>query len=535
MSNKIFCASLEGTQTKVVEIEAAFSRGLPSFSITGLATSSIQESKQRVQSALANCNVTLPPLKIVINLAPSDIAKSGSYFDLPIALVLRADSRTNANKEANMGDLDSTNPITNTPPDNNFNGWFAFGELGLDGDIKYTQSMYPLLFDIALTHKGANVIVPESARKVLEVIPNLHLHFAKNLKDAIEILTLPLPKQTNQSANKSLDLGFESFEVSGERYFYTKDFDKDFSEVKNQEIAKMAALIAATGFHNIIFEGSPGCGKSMIANRMRYILPPTSLKEMMQNLKLQSLNAQDALYSPLRPFRNPHQSASKASILGSATQYEPKPGEIALAHNGILFFDELPHFKRDILESLREPLENNKMTISRVHSKLEYDTAFLFIGAQNPCPCGNLLSQSKECRCQDKDIVAYKNRLSEPFLDRIDMFIQMNENNENINNATQKCLNSTQMQDLVFGAFKFAKQRGQKRFNGKLNEREIEQFCTLNDEAQGLLSQATQRFTLSNRAQNKLKKVARTIADLDTSEVITKKHLLQALSYRKVW
>ncbi len=533
MSNKIFCASLEGTQTKIVEIEAAFTRGLPNFSITGLATSSIQESKQRVQSALANCNFTLPPLKITINLAPSDIAKSGSYFDLPIALVLRADSRTNTNNQQDIHDLDSQNTTTNASQQGEFDGWFAFGELGLDGDIKYTQSIYPLLFDIALTHKGANVIVPQCAREILEVIPNLRLHFAPNLQDAIEILTSPMPKQPQEQAD--IDLGFKSIEVSGERYFYAMDFDKDFSEVKNQEIAKRAALIAATGFHNIIFEGSPGCGKSMIANRMRYILPPISLKEMMQNLKLQSLNAQDCLYSPLRPFRNPHQSASKASILGSATQYEPKPGEIALAHNGILFFDELPHFKRDILESLREPLENNKMTISRVHSKLEYDTAFLFIGAQNPCPCGNLLSQSKECRCQDKDIVAYKNRLSEPFLDRIDMFIQMNESVSSEDSKAQECLDSTQMQNLVFSAFKFAKQRGQEHFNGKLNEREIEKFCTLDDEAKSLLVQASQRFALSQRAQDKLKKVARTIADLDSSEIVAKKHLLQALSYRKMW
>lgn len=531
MSNKIFCASLEGTQTKIVEIEGAFSRGLPSFSITGLATSSIQESKQRVQSALANCNFTLPPLKITINLAPSDIAKSGSYFDLPIALVLRADSRRDINDESTQQSrADSKNPAQESA----FNGWFAFGELGLDGDIKYTQSMYPLLFDIALTHKGANVIVPESARDILEVIPNLHLHFATNLKDAIEILTSPLPKQKEHN-NKSLDLGFKHFIINGERYFYTTEFEKDFSEVKHQELAKRAALIAAAGFHNIIFEGSAGCGKSMIATRTRYILPPTSLSEMMQNFKLQSLNAQDSLYTPLRPFRNPHQSASKASILGSATQYEPKPGEIALAHNGILFFDELPHFKRDILESLREPLENNKMAISRVHSKLEYDTSFLFIGAQNPCPCGNLLSQSKECRCQDKDIVVYKNRLSEPFLDRIDMFVQMNETFSSEDSKAQECLNTKQMQELVFNAFKFAKERGQQHFNGKLSEREIMQYCVLNEQAQSLLAQASQRFGLSQRAQDKLKKVARTIADLDASAIINKTHLLQALSYRKMW
>lgn len=506
MTNKIFCASLVGTQTKVIEIESAFTRGLPSFSITGLATSSIQESKQRVQSALATTNFTLPPLKITINLSPSDIAKSGSYFDLPIALVLCSSG------------LDIGEP------------WFAFGELGLDGSVKYTQSIYPLLFDLALLCPNAHIIVPKCAEEILGVIPNLRLHFVQNLTQALEILNLPQSSQSDtHSEIDAQNLGFAYLEVDNERYYYAQDFGLDFAQVRGQEIAKRAALISAVGLHNIVFEGSPGCGKSMIAQRMRYILPPMSLAEMMHTLKLQSLNAQECEYSPLRPFRNPHQSASKASILGSATQFEPKPGEIALAHNGILFFDELPHFKRDILESLREPLENNKLVISRVHSKLEYDTSFLFIGAQNPCPCGNLLSLTKECRCQDKDISAYKNRLSEPFLDRIDLFVQMEEEPN-----TESSLDSQQMQAMVFEAFVFAKKRGQKCFNGKLSEREIEEFCVLDSESERVLQQASVRFGLSRRAQNKIKKVARSIADLAQSMVITKSHILEALSYRRV-
>ena len=510
MTNKIFCASLVGTQTKIIEIESAFTRGLPSFSITGLATSSIQESKQRVQSALATTDFTLPPLKITINLSPSDIAKSGSYFDLPIALVL----------------CSSGLHLKET--------WFAFGELGLDGSIKYTQSIYPLLFDLALLCPNAHIIVPKCAQEILGVIPNLHLHFAHNLTQALEILNLPQSSENTQNEQGGINaqnLGFAHLEVDSERYYYTQDFGLDFAQVRGQEIAKRAALISAVGLHNIVFEGSPGCGKSMIAQRMRYILPPMSLAEMMHTLKLQSLSSQESEYSPLRPFRNPHQSASKASILGSATQFEPKPGEIALAHNGILFFDELPHFKRDILESLREPLENNKLAISRVHSKLEYETSFLFIGAQNPCPCGNLLSPPKECRCQDKEISAYKNRLSEPFLDRIDLFVQMEEDTKD---SAQSSLDSQQMQAMVFEAFVFAKKRGQKCFNGKLSEREIEEFCVLDSQGEALLQQASVRFGLSRRAQNKLKKVARSIADLNQSAVILKPHILEALSYRRV-
>ena len=513
MTNKIFCASLVGTQTKIIEIESAFTRGLPNFSITGLATSSIQESKQRVQSALAKTGFTLPPLKITINLSPSDIAKSGSYFDLPIALILH-----------------SMNLELREP-------WFAFGELGLDGTIKYTQSIFPLLFDLAVLSPNANVIVPECAQEILGVIPNLCLHFAKDLPQALEILdaqdstwNMQDTKDTKPT-NAPKNLDFTHLEIDGKRYYYMQDFALDFAQVRGQEMAKRAALISAVGLHNIIFEGSPGCGKSMIAQRMRHILPPMSLTEIMHTLKLQSLSAQECIYSPLRPFRNPHQSASKASILGSATQFEPKPGEVALAHNGILFFDELPHFKRDILESLREPLENHKLSISRVHSKLEYETLFLFIGAQNPCPCGNLLSSIKECRCQEKEIKSYKNRLSEPFLDRIDIFVQMTEESPT---HTESSVDSKRMQEMVFEAFVFAKNRGQQGFNGKLSEREIEQFCVLDSESQALLQQASVRFGLSMRAQNKLKKVARSIADLAKSEMIMKPHILEALSYRHV-
>ncbi|WP_336524394.1 ATP-binding protein, partial [Helicobacter japonicus] len=303
--------------------------------------------------------------------------------------------------------------------------------------------------------------------------------------------------------------------------------------VKGQHIAKRAALIAAAGFHNFMMEGSPGCGKSMIAKRLLYILPPSSLQEMIENVKHQSLNKQSVAYTPLRPFRNPHQSASKSSILGSATQFEAKPGEIALAHNGILFFDELPHFKKDILESLREPLENNKLVVSRVHSKLEYDTSFLFVAALNPCPCGNLLSKSKECRCQEREINAYRTRISEPLLDRIDLFVQMSEYEEDALLSPIN-LDSAHMQKMVFDAFALQKSRGQTIFNGKLDEREIALFCMLNDECEALLQQASERFSLSYRAQNKVKKVARTIADVANETHIQKPHILEALSYRRI-
>lgn len=502
MVNKIFCATRLGLGAKIVEVEATFSRALPAFVISGLANNSIQEAKQRVQSALQNNNFTMPPLKIIINLSPSDLPKNGSHFDLPIAILVA---------------LQKENIIPKK--------WFAFGELSLDGSIRHNDSIYPLLLDIALLSPNANVIVPKEGKDLFSLIPNLNFFYAQDLNEALNFIKEENPTPDTHITN----LAFSFFENEGERYYYDSNFELDFSEVLGQDMAKRAAIISATGFHNIIFEGSPGCGKSMIAKRMRYILPPSTLKEMIESVKIQTLNNQKAFYSPIRSFRSPHQSASKSSILGSVSQTEPKPGEIALSHNGILFFDELPHFKKDILESLREPLENNHLVVSRVASKIEYNTSFLFIGAQNPCPCGNLLSKTKSCRCQEKEIRAYKNRLSEPFLDRIDLFVQMSENEENAKTS----LSSIQIQQQIFEAFKFRLKRGQRNLNGKLSEKEINQFCILEEDAKNLLSQALNRFNLSQRSLNKIKKVSRTIADLDNSESIQKTHVLEALNYRR--
>lgn len=513
MVSTILSATAFGTAAKIVEVEATCTRGLPNFSITGLANSSIQESKHRVQSALSNNNITLPPLKININLSPSDLPKNGGHFDLPIALALQ--SASHAPKD---------NPTKE-------NLWFAFGELGLDGSVKHLDSIYPLLLDVALLSPQAKVIVPRAKRELLSLIPNLRFYFVDTLPEAIALINaLGVESEPDsESSTSPSSLGFASIEVEGSEYFYHNEFALDFSEVRGQPLAKRAALIAAAGFHNLIMEGSPGCGKSMIAKRLVYILPPSSLKEMIENVKHQALNKQDTHYTPLRPFRSPHQSASKSSILGSATQYEVKPGEVALAHNGILFFDELPHFKKDVLESLREPLENNKLAISRVHSKLEYETNFLFIAAQNPCPCGNLLSRTKECRCQDREISLYRSRLSEPLLDRIDLFVQMSEEAQE-----GEELDSKAMQKRVFEAFRMQKSRAQPMLNGKLDERGIEEFCALDEGCQSLLAQASERFALSYRAQNKIKKLSRTIADLEGAQRIGKAHILEALSFRKI-
>jgi len=279
--------------------------------------------------------------------------------------------------------------------------------------------------------------------------------------------------------------------------------------------------------HNIIFNGSPGCGKSMCAKRVRYIMPPMSLKEILENAKLQILENKECEFKPVRNFRAPHHTSSKASIFGGGSK-SAKIGEVALANEGILFFDELPLFQKSILESLREPLEDHKLLISRVNSKVLYETKFLFIGAMNPCPCGNLLSQSKSCRCSDLEIKRYKNRLSSPLLDRIDLYVEMEE----VKEEDKESVTSKEMFEKVKKAFLMQKRRGQKNLNGKLNDQEIKKYCKISIENQNIINQAIKRFSLSNRAVNKVLKVSRTIADISQREEITKSDILEALSYR---
>lgn len=497
MVKKLLCATRFGIGAKVIEIESIFQKGLPSFIITGLAGNSIQEAKQRVSGALSNSHFENPNFKVTINLSPSDIHKNGSHFDLPIALLVAL----------YRVDIDLSN-------------WFAFGELGLDSAIKDSSIIYPLLLEVAKQYPNSNVLLPKDGAKLYSNVPNLNIYFANNLKEAIEILKNP------QNKSKKYDFDFKFLEIDSKKYYYDDNFEFDFYDVNGQVLAKRAALISAVGMHNIIFEGSPGCGKSMIAKRMQYILPPVSFEEMCECVKISALNNKDASYSPARPFRNPHQSSSKASILGSIMQNEARPGEISLSHNGILFFDELPSFHKNILESLREPLENNELSISRVNLKFTYPSSILFIGAMNPCPCGNLYSFTKECRCKDSEIKSYRNRLSEPFLDRIDLFVKMEET------KSDERIHSRDLFSDVLRTFAMQKERGQTRLNGKLNDDEIDKFCILDDSAKDLLNNAINRFSLSHRGRVKVIKLSRSVADLDKSEIIKREHLLEALSFR---
>jgi magnesium chelatase family protein len=500
--NRLTSATLEGVNARVIEVEATFTKGLPGFTVVGLASSNIQESKERTKSALLTNNFIFPPLKITINLSPSDLAhKSGTHFDLSLALLI-ALNKTNINED----------------------GLFVFGELGLDGKVKSSSMLFPLILSLKEQGLIKRAIVPKESLQYLSHISNVDFIAVDTLLEAINIV-----KNKNfKSDVKTYSYKAKNIVIDGKSYYYEESFTSDFLDVKGQGIAKRASLIAASGMHNFLMEGNPGCGKSMIAKRIKDILPPLYEEEILSIAKHQFLDGSTPNFLPIRPIRSPHHTATSASIFGGGS-IKAKIGEVALAHKGILFFDELPHFGKNILEALREPLQDKKVHIARVNTKIEYEADIMFVAAQNPCPCGNLLSKVKECRCSEVEIKRYSNRLSDPFLDRIDLFVVMQEVSAN----DKGDISSKQMHKEVLKVFKMQKVRGQERLNGKLNEEEIETFCKLTSEANNILEGAIGKFGLSHRSIASLKKIARTIADLNSHKQIEKLDVLEALSYRR--
>ncbi len=499
--NRLTCATLEGVNAKVVEVEATFTKGLPGFSVVGLASSDIQEAKERVKSALLVNEFVFPPLKITVNLSPSDIRKSGTHLDLALALLVAM------NKKAFEEE-----------------GLFVFGELGLDGRVKSSSMLFPLILSLKEQGIIQRAIVPKEAIGYLSHISGVDFIAVETLKEAIELL-----RKGEFHANVSkFEYDAKMFRVNDTVYYYEERYESDFADVKGQMVAKRAALIAAAGMHNFFMEGNPGCGKSMIAKRLRDILPPVSERELLSIAKHQFLDGQVPEFKAVRPMRSPHHTATSASIFGGGSG-QAKIGEVALASNGVLFFDEIPHFSRQVLEAMREPLSDRKVHIARVNAKIEYEADIMFVAAQNPCPCGNLLSKTKSCRCSEVEIKRYQNRLSDPFLDRMDLFVVMQE----VQSTDKADVTSKAMHRAVTEAFKRQKFRGQERLNGKLNEDEIEKFCILNEDSQKILEGAIQKFGLSHRSIASIKKVGRTIADLNGNEKIEKKDILEALSYRR--
>lgn len=487
----------------IVNVEANFIRGLPGFSIAGLAGITIKESENRVKSALLNLNFTFPAQKIIINLSPSDLPKNGSIFDLPIALLI-ALQREQINENL-----------------------FVFGELGLDGRVKSTNSLFSIL--LFLSHKVAHakVLLPKEIALKAAAIPNLEIYGVASLEDAIRFIKDSEFAATCQVSN-SHPIFENAIKIGSNLYVPNSDFALDFADVKGQTRALRASLIAAAGMHNIIFEGSPGCGKSMCAKRIRYILPPQSVDEILLSTAYESLNNKNVDFSAIRPFRSPHHTSTRSSIFGGGSANSPRIGEVALANGGELFFDELPHFGKQILESLREPLEDNQILISRVNSKIKYETKFIFVGALNPCPCGNLFKKDLSCNCSQIEIKRYKSTISAPIFDRIDLYVAMDE----IDPKDSPSTNSKALYNEVLRVFKAVIARGQNEFNGKMSDSEIAKFCILDDMAKSTLGMGVSRFNLSQRGINKTLKVARTIADLNSHKNIEKADISEALSFR---
>lgn len=495
------CATFCG-ELKIVEVESSFTRGLPGFDIVGLADTTIKESILRVKSALNFIGFNFPAKKITINLSPSDFKKTGSHFDLSIALLIV------------LQHLEDIEPI------------FVFGELGLDGSVKSTANLFSILLFLSTQVKNAKVLLPKDVANKAAMIPNLRVYAINSIQEAIKFFE---QKEERESFIhlKTHEIFKNFIEINGQKFIPNFDFSMDFSDIKGQDRAKKACLIAASGMHNILFEGSPGCGKSMCAKRLRYILPPQSLDEILLSCAYSSLNNEDVEFSALRPFRNPHHSSTRSSIFGGGSN-KAMIGEVALANGGELFFDELPHFSKQVLESLREPLEDNKILISRVNSKVKYDTKFMFSAAQNPCACGNYLSKDKICTCSPIDIKRYKARISGPLLDRIDIYVLMDEISQN----DKSTITSKEMYEKVLLAFKQQKMREQNELNGKMDDKEIKRVCILEKDAKNILDMAISRYQLSHRSLNKILKISRTIADLKEQDTINKDDILESLSYK---
>ncbi|MBZ7945352.1 YifB family Mg chelatase-like AAA ATPase [Campylobacter sp. RM10532] len=496
---KLKCISYD-ENLDIIDVESTFTRGLPNLSIVGLANTAIKESIERIKATLLSCDFVFPAKKITINLSPSGIPKRGSHFDLAIAILILLQNE----------ELDD---------------FFVVGELGLDGSIKSTNELFSLLLFLSAKVNHAKVVVPKSIALKASMIPNLEIYGLENLNEAIEFF-----KEKNYEKFKFLQnhpLFNNPLKINGEIFISNNQFDLDFKDVKGQEKAKKACMIAALGMHNILFEGSPGSGKSMCAKRLVYIMPPQSLSEVLIQNAYMSLNSKECEFAKTRAFRHPHHTSTRGSIFGGGAK-NAKIGEVALANGGVLFFDEFPHFNKQIIESLREPLEDYKIHISRVNSKTTYETKFSFVAAQNPCPCANLFSKNLSCTCTDNEIKKYKNHISSAVMDRIDLYVAMDE----ISKDDKASMTSKEMSEKILQGFIFGKKRGQKEFNGKLKDEDLQNFCPLEKDAKETLDLAISRYNLSLRSVNKVLKVSRSIADLQEKEIINKSHILETLSFR---